>query len=81
MDAKLKKIQIAPTKYDKDGAIQKEEFATLTFEAPVDTPRQRDNLMKILDYLGHEWVRVQVSDKPISANNQVNAQQGTGELV
>ena len=81
MDAKLKKIQITHTKYDKDGAIQKEEFATLTFEAPVDTPRQRDNLMKILDYLGHEWVRVQVSDKPISANNQVNAQQGTGELV
>ena len=81
MDAKLKKIQITPTKYDKDGAIQKEEYATLTFEAPVDTPRQRDNLMKILDYLGHEWVRVQVSDKPISANNQVNAQQGTGELV
>ena len=81
MDAKLKKIQITPTKYDKDGAIQKEEFATLTFEAPVDTPRQRDNLMKILDYLGHEWVRVKVSDKPISANNQVNAQQGTGELV
>ena len=81
MDAKLKKIQSTPTKYDKDGAIQKEEFATLTFEAPVDTPRQRDNLMKILDYLGHEWVRVQVSDKPISTSNQANTQQGTGQLV
>ena len=81
MDAKLKKIQITPTKYDKDGAIQKEEFATLTFEAPVDTPRQRDSLMKILDYLGHEWVRVQVSDKPISTNNQANEQQATEQLV
>ena len=81
MDAKLKKIQITPTKYDKDGAIQKEEYATLTFESPVDTPRQRDDLMKILDYLGHEWVRVQVSDKPISTSSQQSEQPGTGQLV
>ena len=81
MDAKLKKIQITPTKYDKDGAIQKEEYATLTFEAPVDTPRQRDDLMKILDYLGHEWVRVQVSDKPISTSSQQSEQPRTGQLV
>ena len=77
MDAKLKKIQIIPTKYDKDGAIQKEESATLTFEAPVDTPTQRDDLMKILDYLGHEWVRIQVSDKSLPADEQP----GSAQLV
>ena len=77
MDAKLKKIQIIPTKYDKDGTIQKEESATLTFEAPVDTPKQRDDLMKILDYLGHEWVRIQVSDKSLPADEQP----GSAQLV
>ena len=38
MDAKLKKIQITPVKFNKDGDVQKEEFATLTFEVPLDSP-------------------------------------------
>ena len=32
MDAKLKKIQITPVKFNKEGDVQKEEFATLTFD-------------------------------------------------
>ena len=38
MDAKLKKIQITPVKFNKEGDVQKEEFATLTFEVPLDSP-------------------------------------------
>jgi hypothetical protein len=41
MDAKLKKIQITPMKFDKEGEIQKEEFATLTIEVPMDSTSQR----------------------------------------
>ena len=32
MDAKLKKIQITPVKFDKEGDIKAGEFATVTLE-------------------------------------------------
>ena len=34
MDSKLKKIQVTPLKFDKEGEVQKEEFATITLEVP-----------------------------------------------
>ena len=63
MDAKLKKIQITPMKFDKDGDVQKEEFATLTIEVPMDSAGQRDAIMELLGLLNREWVQVVVEGK------------------
>jgi hypothetical protein len=65
MDAKLKKIQITPVKFNKDGDVQKEEFATLTFEVPLDSLTQRQEVMALFDTLSREWVRIEVEEEAI----------------
>ena len=65
MDAKLKKIQITPVKFNKDGDVQKEEFATLTFEIPIDSLTQREEVMSLFELLSREWVRVEVEGESI----------------
>jgi len=75
MDAKLKKIQITPMKFNKEGDVQKEEFATLTFEIPLDSLTQREEIMSLFDLLSREWVRIEVEGKPIPATE--NPQPGT----
>ncbi|MCH8291738.1 hypothetical protein IH992_11640 [Candidatus Poribacteria bacterium] len=65
MDAKLKKIQIIPMKFNKEGDVQKEEFATLTFEIPLDGLSQKEEVMELFDLLSREWVKVQVEGKPV----------------
>ena len=69
MDAKLKKIQITPVKFNKDGDVQKEEFATLTFEVPLDSLTQRQEIMTLFETLSREWVRVEVEGESISAGD------------
>ncbi len=63
MDAKLKKVQITPMKFDKDGDVQKEEFATLTIEVPMDSAGQRDSIVSLLQLLSREWVVLHVEGK------------------
>ena len=63
MDAKLKKIQITPMKFNKDGDVDKEEFATLTIEVPMDSAGQREAIMELLTLLNREWVQVVVEGK------------------
>ena len=63
MDAKLKKIQITPIKFDKDGDVQKEEFATLAIEVPMDSAGQREAIVELLGLLNREWVQVVVEGK------------------
>ncbi len=65
MDAKLKKIQITPVKFNKEGDVQKEEFATLTFEVPLDSLTQRQEVMALFDLLSREWVRIEVEGESI----------------
>ncbi len=65
MDAKLKKIQITPVKFNKDGDVQKEEFATLTFEVPLDSLTQRQEVMALFNTLSREWVRIEVEEEAI----------------
>lgn len=65
MDAKLKKIQITPVKFNKDGDVQKEEFATLTFEVPLDSLTQRQEVMALFETLSREWVRIEVEEEAI----------------
>ena len=65
MDAKLKKIQITPVKFNKDGDVQKEEFAMLTFEVPLDSLTQRQEVMALFETLSREWVRIEVEEEAI----------------
>lgn len=65
MDAKIKKIQITPVKFNKDGDVQKEEFATLTFEVPLDSLTQRQEVMRLFETLSREWVRIEVEEESI----------------
>lgn len=67
MDAKLKKIQITPMKFDKEGEIQKEEFATLTIEVPMDSTSQRGAVINLCELLDQEWVVVNVEGKKVVA--------------
>ena len=69
MDAKLKKIQITPMKFDKQGDVQREEFATLTIEVPMDSTGQRAAIMSLCELLDQEWVVVDVEGKTIVAVN------------
>ena len=69
MDAKLKKIQITPMKFDKQGDIQREEFATLTVEVPMDSTGQRAAIMNLCELLDQEWVVVEVEGKTVVAVN------------
>ncbi|MCZ6680052.1 MAG: hypothetical protein O7E52_22715 [Candidatus Poribacteria bacterium] len=75
MDAKLRKIQITPMKFNTEGDVQKEEFATLTFEVPLDSLTQREEVMSLFDLLSREWVKVEVEGKPIPVGK--DAQPGT----
>ena len=68
MDAKLKKIQITPVKFNKDGDVQKEEFATLTFEVPLDSLTQRQEVMALFETLSREWVRIEVEGELIATD-------------
>ena len=68
MDAKLKKIQITPVKFNKDGDVQKEEFATLTFEVPLDSLTQRQEVMSLFETLSREWMRIEVEGESIPAD-------------
>lgn len=71
MDAKLKKIQITPMKFDKDGDIQKEEFATLTIEVPMDSAGQRAAIVSLLELLAQEWIILDVEGKTPGAAKTV----------
>ena len=67
MDAKLKKIQITPMKFDKEGEIQKEEFATLTIEVPMDSTSQRAAIINLCELLDQEWIVVNIEGKTVVA--------------
>lgn len=63
MDAKLKKIQITPIKFDKEGEPQREEFATLTLEVPMDSTGQRAGIIELCELLDQEWVTLEIRGK------------------
>ena len=69
MDARLRKIQITPMKFDKQGEIQREEFATLTIEVPMDSTGQRAAVMGLCELLDQEWIVVEVEGKTVVAVN------------
>ena len=63
MDAKLKKIQITPMKFDKEGEPQREEFATVVLEVPMDSTGQRAAVVALCELLDREWVTLEIGGK------------------
>jgi len=64
MDAKLKKIQITPVKFDKEGDIKASEFATVTLEIPMDSTGQRAAIIELCELLDQEWIKLDIGGKP-----------------
>ena len=60
MEAIFKKLQLTPIKFNKDGDLQKSEFATLTVEIPMDSAGQREAVRDLLDLLSKEDIYVQI---------------------
>ena len=60
MQAIFKKVQVIPIKFDKDGDFQKEAFATLTIEIPMDSTGQREAVMELLELIRQELIYVNV---------------------
>ena len=56
-------------KFDKEGEIQKEEFATLTIEVPMDSTSQRAAVINLCELLDQEWIVVNVEGKTVVAVN------------
>ena len=65
MDANLKKIQITPVKFDKEGDIKASEFATVTLEIPMDSTAQRAAIIELCELLDQEWVVVNIDGKSV----------------
>ena len=63
MDAKLKKIQITPVKFDKEGDIKAGEFATVSLDIPMDSTGQRAAVIELCALLDQEWVAVDIGGK------------------
>ena len=63
MNAKLKRIQITPVKFDKEGDISAGEFATVTLEVPMDSTGQRAAIIELCELLDQEWVNVEIGGK------------------
>ena len=63
MDAKLKKIQITPVKFDKEGDIKASEFATVTLEIPMDSTGQRAAIIELCELLDQEWIKLDIGGK------------------
>ena len=60
MDAKLRKIAVTPAKFDDGGEIKSEEFATLTFDVPMDSTEQCQAIIELMSLLDKEWVKADI---------------------
>lgn len=63
MDARLKKIQITPVKFDKEGDIKAGEFATVTLEIPMDSTGQRAAVIELCELLDQEWIKLEIGGR------------------
>ena len=61
MDAKLKKIAITSAKFDKEGELVQDEFATLTLDVPMDSLTQKKEVMALFEVLSQEFVSVKIT--------------------
>ena len=65
MDARLRKIEITPAKFDKEGEIVQDEFAKLILEVPMDSTSQREAIMDLLGVLDTEFVTAEIQSNQL----------------
>lgn len=65
MDAELKGIKIAPAHFDKFGEIDRDEYATLTLNVPMDTEESKDWVAGLFQYLSKKYITVEIDEMQI----------------
>jgi len=65
MDAKIKRVQHNPAKFDDDGFIEKEPSATVTLDVPLDSVAQHDAIAALQRLLSTEWVTAEIHEKQL----------------
>ena len=60
MQAIFKKLQLTPVKFNKDGDLDKDEFATLTVDIPIVDSVQAEKVQELLGLLSKELIYIEV---------------------
>lgn len=76
MDAQLRKIVATPAKFDENGDIKSQEFATLTLDVPLDSSAQREAILELMSLLDNEWIKVDISASQLRINVGQSANKG-----
>ena len=65
MDAKIKRVQHNPAKFDDDGFVEKHPSATVTLDVPLDSSVQHDAIAELQQLLSTEWVTAEITEKQL----------------
>ena len=68
MDAKIKRVQHNPAKFDDDGFVEKEPSATVTLDVPLDSKTQHAAIAALQQLLSTEWVTAEINEKQLKMN-------------
>ena len=60
IEAQIKDIKVTPAHFDKHGEIDRDEYATVTLNVPMDTIKSRAWVANLLNYLSTEYVAVEI---------------------
>ena len=66
MDCQIKKLSIVPAHFNKEGEIDRDEYATLTLDIPMDTQAGRTWIAELLGLLNRQYVTVEVESDQLS---------------
>ena len=61
MDAKISQIQIKPARFNKDGELTTEEYASITMNIPLDSAGQKESLIELIQLTSREWVIAEIT--------------------
>lgn len=73
MDAQLKKIQITPAKFDKDGEFRAVETGQITLAVPLDTKGVKKEFIALFEVLGQEWVTAEIIPRQLTFDDERQA--------
>lgn len=63
VDAKITQIQSKSAKYNADGELTSEPYASITLNVPLDSDAQTEGVYDVLTLLRTEWVVLDISTK------------------
>ena len=62
IEAQIKGIKVTPAHFNKNGHIDRDEFATVTINVPMNNNKARQRVMDLFQFLSHECVKVEVTE-------------------